>query len=69
MAERDGEGAAEVLQFLNRAVLRKSLLMKPTRYGQLRCPMGLTRKLQMPSDQSTIRPESEFDISGCVPPI
>ena len=25
MAERDGEGAAEVLQFLNRAVLRKSL--------------------------------------------
>jgi len=25
MAERDGEGAAEVLQFLNRAVLQKSL--------------------------------------------
>ena len=25
IAERDGEGAAEVLQFLNRAVLRKSL--------------------------------------------
>ena len=25
MAEREGEGAAEVLQFLNRAVMRKSL--------------------------------------------
>jgi hypothetical protein len=38
-------------------------------YGEPNWARVVTRKPQMPSEQPTIRPESEFDISGCVPTI
>jgi hypothetical protein len=38
-------------------------------YDQPNWATILTRKPQMPLDRPMIRPESEFDISGCVPTI